>query len=179
MASVFENSLEFGRVAEGRIADFLYKRGCAVLPVYELEGKKYQGPQLFTAGSSLVAPDMLAFTPTGNCVFCEAKHKSHFTWYRREQVWQTGIDSHHFDDYLKVQSITTKPVWILFLHCDGEPWHKDIKSGSPIKCPTGLYGEEVRKLAHGRRDSRHGSHGMIYWSEADLQKLCGQGDICL
>lgn len=174
----FKQTLEFGQVAESKIARFLYRRGCSVLPVYEIEGKRDAGPQLFTANMSLVAPDMLAFNATGDCFFVEAKHKSHFSWHRKTQSWQTGIDQHHFDDYLKVQAVTATPVWLLFLHCLATPWRNDVAHGSPSVCPTGLFGREVTLLREGRRDNGHGSRGMIYWNASDLLRICGPDELC-
>ena len=34
--------------------------------------------------------------------------------------WVTGIDLRNYEDYLRVQAISPWPIWLLFLHFDGQ-----------------------------------------------------------
>lgn len=177
----FDEKLAFGKVAESLIAQFFMRRGHAVLPVYEIEKASGKGPQFFLAEESLVAPDMLVFTSSGQ-LFIEAKHKSVFSWYRKESCWVTGIDLRHYFDYLKVSKTSCVPVWLMFYHRDSRPSESDLTHGCPNICPTGLYGGEIGSLA-ARESHRtfaagthsqikgHGRSGMVYWRERSLRKF--------
>ena len=159
-----------GRLGESAIGRWLCERGNCVLPVYEVEIDHGKGPRFWTPVGTFVAPDLVVLP---SAVFVEAKHKSGFTWHYRTGRWTTGIDRHHYEDYLHVQAHSGRPVWILFLHSCAEPTARDRAQGSPAACPTGLFGESLRHLAaheHHRSD-RHGRHGMVYWAHDTLRLL--------
>jgi len=109
----FADNLAFGQIGESAIARWLRRRGSSVLPAYEKEINSGKGPRLFTPDAQLVTPDLFIFPWLE---FIEAKHKSVFTWYHRSRKWCTGIDLHHYRDYLKTQQQTKRRVWLLFLH---------------------------------------------------------------
>lgn len=143
----FEVYLEDGKVGESEIAWNIMRRGYTVLPVYEIQKGQYKGPSAYTPdGGSIVAPDMLAFNGK-RTAWVEAKHKSSFTWWRAGQVWETGIDLHHYYDYMKLIEISGWPVWLMFLHKKGV-----LAPQSPGESPTGLFGG--------------GSHGTIKKGES-------------
>lgn len=183
----FEHQLEVGKVAESLIARFMMRRGHCVLPVYEIEKGQGKGPQFFMAEKSLVAPDMLVFTSSGQ-IFIEAKHKSVFTWHRNTQRWTTGIDLRHYRDYLEVAKASRAPVWLMFYHRESRPSEADLRMGCPRVCPTGLYGGEIASLsarvshqttplnsASGIKG--HGRSGMVYWAERSLKKIAEKVDV--
>ena len=167
----FEKSLEFGKTGESAIAEFLKRRGFNILPVYEKIDNENKGPTLFMAdGSSIIAPDMLVFG-NGKTIWIEAKHKTAFTWHRITQRWVTGIDRHHYHQYLKIAEASEWPVWLLFLHKNGSA--KDTPPG--FQSPTGLFGNEIFKLSKSiNHTSRNwGKNGMVYWWHESLIFLAG------
>jgi len=159
----FAEKLQAGRVAESVISEWLIRRGYSVLPVYEIAEQQYKGPQLFTCDGEFVAPDMLALKLGGTHLFVEAKCKTGFTWSRKYQRFETGIDWNHYQDYQRVKRLTGLPLWILFLQQGGAV--KDAPADKPDS-PRGLFGNEIDTLAL-RESHRHdgwGKGGMVYWS---------------
>lgn len=168
----FDENLRYGRLGEGAIALWLRRRGWNVLPAYEMEkgAKDYKGPALYRAeGPPLVAPDLLTFRGE-SVLWVEAKRKTAFTWYREGGRWQTGVDIHHFEEYLRVRKLSGWDVWLMFLQENGEA--KDTPDG--MKCPSGLFGEEIGMLA-GTFD--HNWRGMKYWNIEDLRLMARLEDI--
>lgn len=164
-ASRFRESLEFGKAAETAIAKWLIGRGCKVLPAYEIVDAKFEGPRLFCKEGNLVTPDLLVFADGGTC-WIEAKHKTAFTWHRKTSRFVTGVDMHHWNDYLAVKEKTKLKCWILFNHLGG------VAKDSP-ESPRGLFGGEVEFL---QRNINHthenwGRHGMVYWAHDKLKRL--------
>lgn len=183
----FEQALSFGKVGESLIARYMMSRGHSVLPVYEIEKSHGKGPQLFSAKSGMVAPDMLVFT-TGGALFVEAKHKTVFTWHRNSKQWTTGIDLRHYGDYLKVAKSTQLPVWLMFYHRCATPDMRDVQHGCPAECPTGLFGGELFSLVidenhrslsfnPAREFVGHGNSGMVYWAESSLKKIASVEEV--
>jgi hypothetical protein len=167
--SNFHRQLQVGKVGESQIAHWFMSRGYAVLPVYEKETGDYKGPVLYTAGNEQrVAPDMLVFKKD-RTLWIEAKHKSAFTWHRITNRWVTGIDSHHFNDYLAIAKLSEIPVWILFLHRVGVA--KDTPEGKVS--PVGLFGGEIEFLKENinHEHDNWGKHGMVYWAHDVLKKI--------
>lgn len=137
----FATSLATGQLGESLIAQWLRRRGWHVLPAYEKETGDYKGPRLFMAQGSdkaqLIAPDLLTMR-NGDFRWIEAKHKTHFSWYGKEQRFVTGIDLHHYGDYCRVADETGIDVWLMFLHREENTWQEDVvKWGAPPKCPNG------------------------------------------
>jgi hypothetical protein len=164
----FSKRLPEGKTGETLIAQFLRSRGAHVLPVYEIAENQFKGPCLYSAnGATVIAPDMLVFSDKG-IIFVEAKHKEAFTWYRIKQQFETGIDKHHYEEYLVLQDTLHIPVWLLFLHRGG------MAKDSP-ESPSGLFGNSLDYLSKPEHISHTsdnwGKHGMIYWGIDDLKKL--------
>jgi hypothetical protein len=168
----FERTLAFGQIGESVISRWLQSRGHAVFPAYQVEKDTGKGPQLFTQHCDLVLPDLLAFRE-GKAVWFEAKHKTCFSWYRIGRRWVTGIDLRHYAEYLEVAKVTSLPVWLLFWHPLPDPSPDDQSYGSPIECPTGLFGNDLSVLVkrESHRSDRHGRSGMVYWADTSLRLL--------
>lgn len=173
MVVTFEKRLADGRAGESKIAKWLIARGSMVVPVYEKIIDEGKGPQVYTAEGEFVAPDLLAMRH-GKLTWIEAKHKTAFPWNRTRKIFVTGIDLHHYRQYLAVQRLSEVPVWLLFLHKGGQA--KDSPSS-----PSGLFGNSLRILAmhenHRCSPDKFGKGGMVYWSrECDggaLKRLDG------
>ena len=169
----FDENFEDGKLGESEIAGWAKEQGFNILPIYEVQSGQYKGPTIYTAkGIGVIAPDMLVFK-NGSVRWIEAKHKSSFTWSRKYQCWETGIDLHHYYEYLKVMEMIDWPLWLMFLHKPGKP-----APNSPGVSPTGLYGRELKQLSKKENISHvweepygHQRKGMIYWNEKSLIKL--------
>lgn len=166
----FEQKLTYGKAGESRIANYFKSKGYSVLPIYEKEMTEFKGPTLFGFDSSdIIAPDMLVFSES-KCFWIEAKRKSAFSWHRNTGRWTTGIDMHHYENYLQIANkYSPWPVWLFFLHEDGTA--KDTPQGKVS--PTGLYAGELLNLRENEnhRNERWGKHGMVYWAKESLKKL--------
>ncbi len=179
MNTTFGETLRIGKIGESVIATWLRGRGWTVLPVYEKEEQEYKGPQLFTArAGELVAPDILTYRLSAGGMdirWIEAKHKSGFSWHRRSNRWVTGIDLHHYAQYMQVYKDSTWPVWLLFLQRGGRT--KD--QPAELTQPRGLFGERIGTLAgtENHRDTRWGRHGMVYWALQSLRLLARLEDL--
>ncbi len=162
----FHEALAQGKVGESEIARWLIKNGKNILPIYEISDYQFKGPALYCAnGDSIIAPDMAVFSEKG-LVFIEAKHKNAFSWYRNKGIWTTGIDKHHYNQYILFRNRLGFPVWILFLHRGG------VAKDSPPS-PAGLFGNNLSILSKciDHESDRYGKHGMVYWNKESLIKL--------
>lgn len=162
----FESKLNYGKLGESRIAEWLKGRGYSVLPVYELEKSESKGPTLFMPSKVLIAPDMFVFNQQ-KCFWIEAKHKTTFSWHRLTSRWVTGIDLRHYHDYCIVDDETPFPVWLMFLQEGG------IDKYTLLTSPRGLYGNALSKLrtCENHRHANWGRSGMVYWAIDNLVKL--------
>ena len=162
----FSASLDYGRAGESAIANWLRKRGHAVLPVYEKIIDEGKGPQLYMPDRALIAPDLFVFGAQ-KAFWIEAKHKTAFTWHRISQRWVTGIDLCHYADYCMVDDNTPWPVWLFFLHEGGQA--KD----SPADSPAGLFGNPLHYLRkhENHRHMNWGRSGMVYWAYETLRRI--------
>lgn len=169
MTDMFNRQLEFGRVGESVISNWLQSRGHLVFPAYEKEINTGKGPQLFCADGDLVLPDILVFSGE-KIQWVEAKHKTCFSWHRITGRWVTGIDLRHYNEYLKVAERTNLPVWLMFYHPQDKPDNRDIQHGCPPQCPIGLFGNDIAWLKdnENHRSDRWGSSGMVYWAVESL-----------
>lgn len=173
--SNFQHQLAVGKMGESLIAKYFLNKGYAVLPVYEKETKEYKGPVLFMpSGDVSVAPDMFILK-NEKAFWVEAKHKTAFAWHRNSKQWTTGIDKHHYLDYLKIMNFVNLPVWLLFLHQEGTA--KDTPEG--MFSPCGLFGNSLDYLSK-NIDHEHknwGKNGMVYWAIKDLKRLASLDEI--
>lgn len=185
-AAHFGYCLRQGQIGESLIARWLMDRGNSISPVYEKQIDSGKGPQFFCHNGSFAAPDLLVFpavTRGGvNLLWAEAKHKTVFSWYRNGRpgpYWCTGIDLHHYRDYLAVQKRSRVPVWLFFLHVSSMPSADDLARGCPPTCPTGLFANSLDRLETciSHTSERHGRHGMVYWRESDLRRFASYEEI--
>lgn len=173
----FQSSLAFGQMAETVIAKWLLAQGRIVVPIYDIEKDTGKGPRVFGAKFEAAAPDLLVFRGDGSFMWCEAKHKTVFTWYRRDPQWETGIDLNHWEHYQNVATATGVPVYVFFLHRCSTPSASDLQHGCEPVCPTGLFGNTLDNLAKSishksprhSKPGGHGRHGMVYWAEKSLR----------
>ena len=162
----FEQKLQVGEIGESEIARWVMAKGWNVLPIYEVDKGQYKGPALLTAsGETIIAPDMLVFKDK-KILWVEAKHKEAFTYHRITERFVTGIDIHHYNEYKKISTLVSWPVWLLFLHRGGSAKDSD-------KSPSGLYGGDLNNLRdnENHRHENWGKGGMVYWAEDVLVKL--------
>jgi len=164
----FSDCLEYGQAGESLIARWLIHRGNSILPIYEKIIDNGKGPRLFTKEGSVVAPDLITFNGK-SVVFVEAKRKSGFTWHRVSGKWTTGIDRHHYREYLRLEKLLSIPVWLLFLQHGKET--KDCPAG--LNQPSGLFAGDLSRLANcvNHEHEGWGAYGMVYWAESSLKKL--------
>ena len=172
MSDSFQQMLARGRAGESVVALWLRRRGWDVLPVYEKAFDDHKGPRFFMATGERVAPDLLIMRP-GEFHWVEVKRKTSFAWNRKRRLWVTGIDRHHFADYLRIAE-RYPALWLLFLHESSA-----CKDKPDTPCPTGLFGGPIGRLAEriSHEDSRHGKHGMVYWEEPDLYRVAELPDL--
>jgi hypothetical protein len=170
----FEVALAFGQQGEQTVSKWLQSRGHMVFPAYEKEGGDFKGPQLFSSSGDLVLPDLLAFR-SGKAIWFEVKRKTCFTWHRISKQWVTGIDLHHYGQYIEVSARTGLPVWLMFYHPKSTPDARDLSHGCPTSCPTGLFGNDIASLqsCENHRHEKWGKNGMVYWSNRSLKRLAG------
>ena len=174
----FQEALEIGKKGESLIARYLLARGYSVLPIYEKTDCEHKGPVLFSPISgALTVPDMLAFKGA-HVLWIEAKYKGAFTWHRNTGEWVTGINLHHYQQYLTIQNERPEwPIWLLFLHGDGIA--KDTPEG--MKSPAGLFGNALAYLHENEhhRHANYGTSGMVYWSVDALKFLAPLADVLI
>jgi len=172
----FEQSLRHGRIAEGKIAEYLRRRGFSVIPAYEKEIGEGKGPQVFTPVDELVAPDLFVVR-NGVCRWVEAKCKTVFTWHRKSRRWVTGIDLRHYNEYQKVGRHFGWEVYLLFLHTCPRPDPRDVEGGCPAVCPTGLFEGRLSWLTEheNHRHDNWGRSGMVYWAHERLRPVAPVG----
>lgn len=168
----FDRSLEFGQAGESAIARWMRSRGHTLLPAYEKIIDNGKGPRVYAPNGTLVSPDFLVWK--GDKAFwLEAKRKTGFTWHRITSRWVTGIDLRHYEDYLKIQDVSSWPVWLLFLQ-EGGP-AKD----SPDVSPSGLFGNTITYLKshENHRHDNWGKSGMVYWSHDHLKLIAPLSEV--
>jgi hypothetical protein len=165
--NAFTNRLQFGRAGESVIASFLRRRGHTVLPAYEKHEQRFKGPQIFQPDRTLVAPDFFVWRGV-EAYWVEAKQKSAFSFHRQTERWVTGIDLPHYLDYCALADASPWPVWLMFLHLEG-----NTAKDSPPGCPCGLFGNDLAILRN-KENHRHqngGRGGMVYWAAATLRLI--------
>lgn len=161
-------NFEAGRPAERMLKEMLVSKGFCVIPIYDFtigDDAWKKGPRIYTKNKELVSPDMLAMKGA-DAVFIEAKQKSVFTLYRKNQEWQTGIDTRHFLDYYRLAQLVDFPIWVFFVHLFEYPPEGDIYNQGPS--PTGIFGQEVN-LLFDYKD--HEYNGMTYWNKCSLIEI--------
>lgn len=184
MVTNFQQTLAQGQVGESLISRYLRSKGWLIFPAYEKEIDNGKGPRLFLPygmpKAELVAPDLqgLKYRKVGipEIRWFEAKSKSTATFYRKKQRWQTGIDKRHYQDYVRVQEVSSCAVWLLFLQENNA--HNNAPDGV-APCPTGLFGCPITQ--HWSDDGwyiRDGKrYDMVYWGIEELKLIAPLSDV--
>jgi len=171
MALKFEQSLHDGVYRERVLLDWFNRHGYSALHIVG-DGS---GPRLMTPSKAVVCPDLLVFK--GNAIrWIESKSKSAFTWYRKTQTFQTGIDRFYWSEYQQIRSVSGCDVWLVFLQMPGQV-AKDTPAG--MASPSGLYAGEILELASkvDHEFDGEGKGGMMYWNESAFKKLANAEDL--
>lgn len=169
-----------GRFGENVVARIVRARGCSIVPIRDIDMREHwKGPRLTgPEGMEVVCADWLVIAPEGKTCWMEVKTKSRCSWHRFSRSWNTGIDQHYLDHYAITARRSDIPVWLVFLHLNETPSDEDVDGGAPPKCPTGLFGGEVLRLARvGRSHANHGKGGMVYWRMDQLTRLATDDEI--
>lgn len=165
--TTFKESLAFGQDGERDVENWLRYKGCQVLATGDAE-RNNKGVRLW-GQSPTVAPDLMAYhTQWKNWRWIEVKRKGTFSFYRKKQVWTTGLDLHLFKEYKLIHELTQTPVWIFFWH-DKSVFDFSARAESP----TGLYGNEITILNknYSHTSDKYGKGGMIYFEQKHLKSI--------
>lgn len=101
----FRDSAEFrkGRSGEVVVAEFLKSQGYWVVPSYDYSGEDgNKAPRMSGVAGFLVIPD-LDVCKNGTRFWCEVKTKDKATLHKKTGVYEHGISSRHYRDYLRVE----------------------------------------------------------------------------
>lgn len=174
----FQESPRFkqGKTTEGVVAKWLRCNGWTVFPSFEAPQEPNKGPRLYTPSGELVMPDL--FARKGNDIrLIEVKDKSVFSYHRISNKLCTGIDFYLYKNYLRVQSETPWPVWLLFLHHKG----KININGNLYDSPTGLFGGDLSYLKdnYSHAHENGSKNGMIYWAKDKLNLYAPIEELCV
>jgi hypothetical protein len=167
--------LSHGLEGERIVHRYLISLGLAIQPLHPAPNSDI-GPRLFHGAKNFRTPDVLC-KGSKTAFFAEIKRKRVFSWHRETQSWQTGIDEVCYTDYRAVAELTQIPVWIFFMHESDRPDERDLKQGSPLICPTGLFGGRLDKLVADHSSARWGKGGMVYWDYSELTPFATLEDL--
>ena len=167
----FANNLKFGLIGERIVAEIMRARGWSVVQIGGQHGE-YQGPRIeLPMGLTLVSPDLIIMKGS-NILWVEVKHKTQFSFHQNSKTITTGIDYHHWKQYLENDTYGSFPMWLFFVHemasVQGMPF------GSGVAVPeAGVYGGPVRWLSqnYAHIHPNFGDHGGIFWDAAKLKHL--------
>lgn len=171
----FIPALSEGQRWESALRGLFIERGHTVLPVYDVPLDTGKGPQLLTPGRRLAAPDNLVFLrskgPGGApIIWAEVKAKDGFAWYRKTGTWQTGFDDYLFEQYIKVESVTRHPVYVLFVQRGIRTKDQPLDKHQPTGVFVGKLSALAKTFSH-----RHGT--MVYWPISALTLWASLEDV--
>jgi len=155
MAS-FKEALEFGEQGEKEVALFLMNKGYTVLPLYQFN--KEHAPFLLSNIGKITLPDLDCYHINKPSIFVEVKSKKQ--WNITNKIKETGFDLKHFKEYIKIQDITKKQVWVVFNH-------KGKDEGLYIVKLNNFYRKWDGKNNKGKIKSK----ALIFYKKEDLQKI--------
>lgn len=101
-------------------------------------------PMLEAWGRQVPLPDLQLMRPDGSLLWCDVKYKTCAVEFHVARVRRTGIDASAHSNYERVEALTGRPVYLLFVHRDEN---------------------EVRRARVGQ-DAVRGvgvGQGMVYW----------------
>lgn len=149
MVTTFRESPSFirGRRGEQLIKRWLQKRGWWVIPSYDYTGENDdKAPRMQGLSSSLVIPD-LDIAKDGLRRWAEVKTKTKALEWRKTGELQHGIDLRHYEEYLKVQSLSGTHVWLFIVEENTQT----------------ILAESLDRLGEPRIGREYGKGGMANW----------------
>ncbi len=171
-----------GQKVENMVLQFFLTKGRMLVEVGALkkEGLDGKAPSIYVPNriTPLVSPDLLTVKTDYDqtvlqstfwdfpFLWAEVKGKNEFTFYRRKDRWQTGIDKRHYEHYVEVQTLTRIPAWLFFFQPEDTP--KPQREPIPEKhlpMPRGLYACPISQ-----KYSDEWEH-MVYWGICELQQV--------
>ena len=160
---IFNDSLKFGLGGERIVAEIMRARGWTVVQVGGQHGE-YKGPRIeLPLGLELVSPDLIVIK-NGIVRWIEVKRKTQFSYHRNSEAITTGIDLHHWNEYLQNDTYGSFPMWLFFVHEFSSV--AGVPAGTITETPkAGVYLQSVSWLS---KNSSHtsmkfGGHGGIFW----------------
>jgi hypothetical protein len=158
----FELRLAQGAQWEQAVSDWLRKPGHGI-SVLELFKYRHNGqpPVFISIGDRIITPDMQVIGG-GSSIYLEVKSKRRFAKNPYTMKSMTGIDLHHWKDYIRVQQESGIKVLIVFVHEETKEVRADfvdVLDRHPEK-------DEVPKCRTGRG-------GMVFWPH-DAPQLIGR-----
>ena len=156
----FIEDLKTGLEAEKIVSEILSAKGIINFPLCQFEGATdgNGGPKIWGYNSGLLCPDIICFDPaTGKSFFIEVKSKKKARDFQTQKEY--CLKENLYKNYLKVQQITSAPVWIAFY--DQE--QKTVFMGKI---------NEFSRVWDGRRgDQVINNFSLYYWDVVKLKAL--------
>jgi hypothetical protein len=127
-----------GANAEASVCTYLLGRNYSIVRV------RYGGavvPTLAVWDREVTLPDLQALRPDSEPCWLEVKWKTGCAWFEHAGEMRTGVDHRLHCDYLRVQEVTGRPVWIVFVHREEDEvraaradsgWFRGIGSGAQM-----------------------------------------------
>jgi hypothetical protein len=183
----FEKQLKKGYKTELLIEKSLHSQEWSTIPIYRLkydpENNTSVAPKLLISDSEgIVLPDILAYKDSYQ-IWVECKHEEGASWTWTLQRFDHGFSKRLYDSYLRIEQITTTPVWIIFHEVNqlartvkdfGDMIVKGIsKDKRPIVNPRPkdvLRGRQLSKISKIRSASFSG-RPYIYFPQSELLEL--------
>jgi hypothetical protein len=170
---IFNDALKFGLGGERIVAEMFKAKGWVVVQVGGQHGA-YQGPRIeLPLGLVQVCPDLIVMNGA-KALWIEVKRKSQFAYHRNSKTFVTGVDLHHWKEYLANDLYGSFPMWLFFVH-ETSSVHSLPFGESAVRPRPGLYFERVRWMESHKHHEYHnhgannfGNHGGIFW---DVTKL--------
>jgi hypothetical protein len=163
----FEDALRFGEEGEHKIGAMLIRRGNVVLPMYQFIRQSAPSAWASVNGSleGLTLPDLLCWKDEQ--FFAEVKRKTR--WVRTDGVsetLETGCERRLLDQYARVSILTSRPVYLFFMHEREEP--------------TGVFWGELSRIRSSERiwDGLNAKTGdrvsppMVLFPFGSLRRIC-------
>lgn len=166
MAMNFEKNLEFGRIAEEEVKDFLVKSGYFVINSYDFTGSNGdKAPRMEGLPGKYVIPDLDA-SKDGRRIWVECKHYTVAAFNKTREMFVHGIKRKHYNHYKKVEKESGCPVY-LFIKEKG----KQLPSGE-IEETNVLLIQKLKNLkSYGCQGWHiHNDSCLVYFNREDFIK---------
>jgi hypothetical protein len=142
-----------GLLGEKEIVKILQDNGAYVIPQYNYkQSGEFKGPCIGGSKDEYVLPDVEVFTKNGHRIWVEVKTKEIRSLHYTTNTWVHGFNLRHYKHYMKIQSITGKAVWVVFLERGG------THPGSLLCCHL-----KTTPIHHRYEGDRMGKDGMVFF----------------